>query len=155
MLTAFTLGTNLTCRMADIGKLFIDTSSWIAYSSHDDKNHKEVDRLFSQYLSSGVELYTSNDIADETVTRLAYDVGWHKAKIFIDYLQMAIKKKIIVQLWTDAEIQYESFSLLEKFKDHKLSLTDATSVAIMKRYNLDAILTLDSDFKKIGIVSLP
>ncbi len=141
--------------MNDIRKIFIDTSFWIAYTSEDDKNHKEIDQLFSKYLSLGVELYTSNDIIDETVTRLTYDIGWYKAKAFIEYLEIALKKKIIIQLWTDEELQIEAFSLLEKFKDHKLSLTDATSVTIMKRFNLDLIFTLDSDFKKIGISSLP
>jgi len=141
--------------MDDIRKLFVDASFWIAYSSHDDKNHKEIDNLFSHYLSSDTELCTSNDVVDETVTRLAYDVGWYKAKLFIEYFQTAIKKKVIVQFWTDEEIQDEAFSLLEKFKDHKLSLTDATSVVIMKRFKIDTILTLDDDFQKIGISSLP
>ncbi len=141
--------------MNDIRKLFIDTSSWIAYTSEDDKNHKVIVNLFSKYLTNEIEMYTSNDIVDETVTRLTYDVGWHKARSFIEYFQIAANKKFIVQLWTDLEIQYEAFSLLEKFKDHKLSLTDATSVVIMNRFKLDSILTLDSDFKKIGISSLP
>ncbi|MBI4067080.1 type II toxin-antitoxin system VapC family toxin [Candidatus Gottesmanbacteria bacterium] len=141
--------------MDDVRKLFIDTSAWIAYSAKDDKNHSKIVHLFSKYLSNEIEIYTSNDIVDETVTRLAYDVGWYKARSFIEYFQIAVMKKMIIQVWTDEQIQYEAFSLLEKYKDHKFSLTDATSVVILRRFKIDLILTLDSDFRKIGISSLP
>ena len=60
-----------------------------------------------------------------------------------------------MQLWSDEEIQEMAFEVLKKFREHKLSLTDATSVVLMDRFDIDLILTLDDDFKKIGISSLP
>lgn len=136
-------------------KIFIDTSAWIAYSSAADQNHKKIEKSFAQAVSGNVVFFTSNDVVDETITRLVYDIGWYQAEKFIVAIRESFRTKTIVQLWTDEQIQDEAFVILEKFHDHKLSMTDATTVAIINRFKLDAVLTLDSDFKKIGIRSLP
>lgn len=141
--------------MNDRQKIFIDSSAWIALSSKDDKNYRRITDFFSKIISDGAVFFTSNDIIDETVTRLVYDVGFSKAQKFIEEIRVNIRKKGLVQFWTDEQIQEEAFAILKKYHDHELSMTDATTVAIMKRFNLDAVLTLDSDFKKIGTPSLP
>lgn len=136
-------------------KIFVDSSAWIALSSEDDKDHQRVADFFSKIISDGAVFFTSNDVIDETVTRLVYDVGFRQAQKFIEETKMSIRKKGLVQFWTDEQIQEEAFATLKKYDDHKLSLTDATTVAIVNRFKLDAILTLDSDFKKVGVPSLP
>lgn len=136
-------------------QIFIDTSMWLVYIDTDDAYHSTAVETFSKHIKEGDSFFTSNDVIDETVTRLKYDTTWQKTERFLEFIGEGIARKRIVQLWTDEEIQEEAFGVIKRFKDHKLSLTDATSVAIMKRFHLDAIFTLDSDFKKIGISSLP
>ena len=44
-----------------------------------------------------------------------------------------------------------SLDILDKFSEHKISFTDATSFCLYKDFNLDAIFTLDGDFKKMRV----
>lgn len=139
----------------DYKKLLVDTSAWLSFLLKNEQFHQQIKIIFAEEQKKGSVFYTTNDIVDETVTRLIYDNNRKIALQFMDFVEEGIKSKVLVQFWTDEEIQEEAFESIRKFKDQKLSLTDATSVVIMKRFKLDAIFTLDSDFKKIGIVSLP
>lgn len=139
----------------DRKKLIIDTSFWLTLVLANEHNHEEAKKTFKEVLEEGVILYTTNDIVDETVTRIIYDNNLSIAEKFLDFLHQSIQKKVLAQLWTDEQTQEDAFAVLKKYHDHKLSMTDATTVAIMQRFKLDAVLTLDSDFKKIGVKSLP
>lgn len=132
-------------------RIIVDTSAWIAFILSNEKLHKEMVDFFSRERDAGTIFVTSNDIVDETVTRLIYDSRLEVAQKFISLMQESVQKKVLAQLWTDEEIQAEAFAILDKFSDHKLSLTDATTVAIVNRFNLDGVLTLDGHFKEIGI----
>ena len=136
-------------------KIMVDTSAWLALTLLHERTHDQIDDFIKSEQKKDTVLFTTNDIISETITRLVYDNNLQTAQIFISRLNQAIKTKFLVQSWTDELIQQEAFAILEKFRDHKLSLTDATTIVIMRRFNLDAVLTLDSDFKKIGIHSLP
>lgn len=139
----------------DYKKLLVDTSAWLSFLLKNEQFHQQIKIIFAEEQKKGSVFYTTNDIVDETVTRLIYDNNRKIALQFMDFVEEGIKSKVLVQFWTDEEIQEEAFESIRKFKDQKLSLTDATSVVIMKRFKLDSILTLDSDFKKIGIPSMP
>lgn len=139
----------------DLNRVFVDTSAWLAFILTNDKFHEQIDAELRELYSKSVTIYLTNDIVDETITRLVYDKNLQVAKKFISLLNQGIKEKTITQLWTDESVQLEAFEVLTKYSDHKISLTDATSAVIIDRYNIDAVLTLDSDFKKIGLRSLP
>lgn len=136
-------------------KIFIDSSAWIAFAVGDEPRHKEVLHSIEEALNASTALFTSNDVVDETLTRLVTTVGFHKTNLFYTRLGLLIKKGYVRQLWVDEILQGQAWQTLEKFSDHKLSFTDATSIAIMKRYAILKILTLDSDFTKVGIPVLP
>lgn len=136
-------------------KIFIDSSAWIAFAVGAEPRHKEILRSVEEALKASAGLFTSNDVVDETLTRLVTTVGFHKTKLFYTHLGLHIKKGYVRQLWVDEVLQGQAWEVLEKFSDHKLSFTDATSIAIMKRYAIPKILTLDSDFAKIGVPVLP
>lgn len=139
----------------DPKKWMIDTSAWLALLLINEESHGQIETIFRREQKNGTIFYTTNDIIDETITRLIYDNNYRVAILFMKLLGTSLKKRILTQLWTDEQIQIEAFEIIQKFKEHKLSVTDATSTAIMKRFHLDAILTLDTDFKKIGIPSVP
>lgn len=136
-------------------KIFVDSSAWIAFAAEKEPRHVVVVKTVKRCLGGGDLLFTSNDVVDETITRLLYTVGFQKASLFLKYFLENLKKDTLRQLWTDEQVQMEAFGLVEKFAEHKLSLTDATTVVLMKRFNIDSLITLDSDFIKIGIPVLP
>ena len=138
-----------------MAKIFIDTSAWVAFAIKSDPNHAKAKQIFKNCLEENASLFTSNDIIDEATTRLIYGAGFSKAKLFYQLWQHNLKSGLIAQLWTDEQIQTEAWQILVKFKDHKLSLTDASSIALFRRFKIDAIFTFDSDFRKVNIPTLP
>lgn len=137
-----------------MGKVFIDTSAWMAYYLSDEPDHIRIKSLLKKFIKEHANIITSNDVIDETVTNFVY-IKPNLAKKFIDFISESIKTGRILQLWTDEQIQAEAFELVEKFAEHKLSLTDATTIALMKKHNIDSVISLDSDFAKVGIFTLP
>ncbi len=136
-------------------KIFVDTSAWIAHFSHDDTYHATVSRSFASAIEKHSVVCTSNYVFDETVTRLLYDASWKHASAFIKCIAHSIATKSIVKLWIDDQVEEEAIAVVEKYHEHKLSFTDGTTVALVKRFAIDAILTLDHDFAKIGLRVLP
>ena len=139
----------------EMSKVFVDTSAWIAYFSHSDINHNQVSRIIRSEMDEGSIVCTSNYIFDETVTRLIYDTSWYYASRFIDFVRRSVAAKSLVMVWVDDQVEADALEILEKFHEHKISLTDATSAVFVKRLGIERILTLDSDFAKIGIPVLP
>lgn len=137
-------------------KVFVDTSAWLAYSSPKETGHLLIKSLFQEMFVSNCQIFTSNDIIDETLTRFNTQSGWHLAKQFLDYIQQSLTANAVTQLWINHQIQADAFNLLEKFKDHRLSLTDATSAILMKNLRISTILTLDhKHFTTMGFRVLP
>ena len=136
-------------------KIFVDTSAWISYLGSDQPRHINIKNLIKKYIKDGAVICTSNDVIDETTTRLIYDTNIKIAEKFINLIKGGIKNHSLVQLWVDEEIQNEAFDSVQKFSEHKLSLTDATTIVLVKRFNIESIITLDSDFTKVGLRVLP
>lgn len=136
-------------------KVFIDTSAWISYSLSRQPQHSTIKDLIKQLIKNNALIYTSNDIVDETITRLLYDTDIKITKKFIDFLQTYIENRSLIQLWVDEEIQSEAFELVQKFAEHKLSLTDATTIALVKKFSIESVISLDSDFRKVNIKTRP
>lgn len=136
-------------------KIFIDTSAWISYSLSGQSQHSTIRNMIKKYIKDKVIICTSNDVIDETVTRLIYNTDIKVAEKFINLIIDGIKNNNLIQLWVDEEIQNEAYGLVKKFSEHKLSLTDATTIVLMKRSSIESVISLDSDFKKVGIATLP
>lgn len=135
--------------------VFIDTSAWISYSLSNQPRHSTIKKLIKQLPKDGVLIYTSSDVIDETITRLIYYTNPQIVDKFINFIEKSIGTHFIIQLWVDEAIQTEAFGLVRKFAEHKLSLTDTTTYVLIKKYNIDCVISLDSDFLKVGISTLP
>ncbi|OGG21439.1 hypothetical protein A3D03_02935 [Candidatus Gottesmanbacteria bacterium RIFCSPHIGHO2_02_FULL_40_13] len=136
-------------------KVFVDTSAWIAYFSRDDAHHAAVFQAFNSAIEEKSVICTSNYVFDETVTRLLYDASWNYTSKFINFITQSVTGRSIVKLWVDEQIEVEALGVVEKYHEHKLSFTDATTVVLVKNFKIDSILSLDSDFVKLGLSVLP
>lgn len=136
-------------------QIFVDTSAWLAYYLSDETNHIRVKSIIKRLLKERSIVFTSNDVIDETVTRLIKTTNSRVVAQFIKVISENISKNNLTQLWVDEQIQTEAFKLVEKFSEHKLSLTDATTIALAKKNSIDSVISLDSDFRKVGITTLP
>lgn len=136
-------------------KVFVDTSAWIAYFSRDDAYHSTVLQAFKSAIEEKNVICTSSYVFDETVTRLIYDASWYYASAFIKFISKSVETKSIVKLWVDEQVEKEALVVVEKYHEHKLSFTDATTVVLAKHFKIDSILSLDLDFVKLGLSVLP
>lgn len=126
----------------------------MAYYLSDEPDHIRIKNLIKRSIKDQAEIVTSNDIVDETVTNFIY-LKPQIAKKFIGFISKSITTNSLTQLWVDEEIQNQAFELVQKFSEHKLSLTDATTIVLMKDFGIESVISLDSDFKKVGVLSLP
>ena len=104
-------------------KVFIDTSAWISYSLSKQPKHPTIKSLIKRLSKTGIIIHTSNNVIDETVTRLIYDTDLKITKRFINLINDGIKDSNIIELWVDEQIQSEAFEIVQKFFEHKLSLS--------------------------------
>lgn len=135
-------------------QVFVDSSAWLAYYLSDEPDHIRIKNIIRGLIKDSRSIFTSNDVIDETITFLIY----HKpilVKKFIDFIKNALVTNNLIQLWVDEEIQLEAFEFVQKFSEHKLSLTDATTIALVKKFNIESVISIDSDFIKVGISTLP
>ncbi len=73
-------------------------------------------------------------------------VSWGK-----DILASNVVEKIEV----GREIFELAWELFETYKDKKLSFTDCTSFAIMKKRGIEKAFSFDGDFESMGFMLLP
>lgn len=132
-------------------KVIVDSSAWISLLLNNDQNHLRIEKTFKSIRKYNTHLFTSNDIIDETVTFLVYHHPKSLVTKFSALLNTSLIQGSLSQLWVDEILQQEAIGTVKKYLDQKLSLTDATTIELMKRFKLDYVLTLDSDFRNCSI----
>lgn len=132
--------------MALTTKIFLDTSFFKAFIDQKDDFHTQSKLVFAKFQDNS-ELLTTNFILDETFTLVRVKCGKEVAKDLYNILSASFQKlKIIRVLAIDERKSWEWF-----WKDwSKLSFTDCTSFAVMKRLGLTKVATFDDHFKKAG-----
>jgi len=134
-------------------KVFFDTSAFIALFISQEQYHRKVSKKYTEYRKQRASFYTSYYILDELSTRLIYDFDKSTTERIINLLMKSLENEEIKVLDIDEVMFNKSLTILLKFSEHKISLTDASTYVLFQEYKLDEIFTLDSDFKKIGIKS--
>ncbi|MEA2081124.1 MAG: PIN domain-containing protein [Elusimicrobiota bacterium] len=129
-------------------KIFVDTSAFVALFDKKDQYHLKATDYFMSLDSGAAQLHTSNYIIDETITRIRIKNGHKFALKFGKYFFMS---KIFQTHYIDREVEKSAFEFFKKYSDKKLSFTDVTSFALMKKLNIRKAFTFDDDFKKVGL----
>lgn len=134
------------------GLVFVDTSAWIARFLESDSNHDAADREARRILRSGRRFITSNYVFDELVTRMRRIADPGAARAVGEALR---KSRLVERVYGDQTLEEAAWALFLKLKEHDLSFTDATCVALMKVFDIREIFTFDSDFARVGLSVLP
>lgn len=128
-------------------KIFVDTSFFKAYIDIKDGFHLKALEIFEELKGKGALLITSNYILDETFTLLRVKCN----------LEIAIEfKTALEEFETDLKIvritNADDAAAWDWFvKDwSKLSFTDCTSFALMKRLEIENVAAFDDHFKRAG-----
>ena len=82
-----------------MNKTFIDTSAWLNFVLKKEPNHRRAKEIFRTLIKNGNSLFTSNDVVDETITRLCYTEGLHLTKKVYALLRENFQKKLNKMPW--------------------------------------------------------
>ncbi|USZ66820.1 PIN domain-containing protein [Halorussus salilacus] len=134
--------------------LFIDTGVFYAQSDRDAHRHPTANEALESVLSSEYgRLYTSDYVFAETVTLTRKRTGRfeYANRIGDRILGKGDFPHVIETITTSEELFQRSIETFERYDDHDLSFTDASTVALVRSLDIDAVLAFDDDFD--GLVS--
>ena len=129
--------------------VFIDTGVFYAHHDRDAARHAVATAVLEQTLAGRFgHLYTSDYVVDETVA-----LTRSRTRNFDD--TMAVVDRILGRGRFDRAVElpfvgearfHHALDVFETYRDHPLSFTDATTVALMEANRIDHLLSFDSDF---------
>lgn len=135
--------------------IFVDTSAFIAIVNEKDDNHRAAKRFLDDIKRGKVKvkkIITSDYIIDETLTRIRYSVGHKEA---VEWGDGILASKVIDRMEIGNEFFELAWDIFTKYKDKKLSFTDCTSFAVMKKRGIEKVFAFDEDFERMGFVLMP
>ncbi|MHB8620599.1 MAG: type II toxin-antitoxin system VapC family toxin [Chloroflexota bacterium] len=132
--------------------VFVDTSGWYALLVERDQKHRAAASQFRALAAARRPLVVTNYVAGETYTLLRVRRGADAGLAFLRRLRAtpAVSKIRVEEGW-----EHAAEELLEKYRDHQLSYTDATSFVAMRQLGLSEVMTFDGDFSAAGFQPLP
>jgi uncharacterized protein len=135
--------------------VFIDTSAWIAVMVRKDHNNREAVACFEGLLKERIPLVTSDYVLDETLTRIRYDSGHHKAVEFYNIIKESREKGYLIMKRIDEALWDEAFEIFRQYGDKKFSFTDCTSFALARKLKVNRVFAFDEDFRAMKFTVIP
>ena len=135
--------------------IFVDTSAFLAIVNEKDKNHVAAKQFLEEIKKGNIrikKIITSDYIIGETLTRIRYSVGHREA---VEWGKDILASKVVEKIEIESEIFGLAWELFLTYDDKKLSFTDCTSFALMKKRGIEKVLSFDEDFNRLGFVLLP
>jgi len=133
--------------LGDPVKVFVDAGPFIALSNKDDPEHEDARKQFAKVAKTKRILFTSDYVMDEVLSFATRKTKNPKIVLRLDGL---IQDSMNIRLLkVDEEILTNSKIFLRKYASMLLSLTDWTSVALVRKYAVEKIYSYDSDFDEL------
>lgn len=131
--------------------IFIDTGVFYAHHDRDASRHEAATTALQVVAGGSLGTpFTSDYIVDEAITLTQRRVDT-KAALAIGnrILGRGAFPAIVRTTRVDESVFDDALEVLERFDDHSLSFTDATTIALLNARNIDAVLSFDDDFDGI------
>lgn len=135
-------------------RIFIDTGAWIGLIDGNDQYHRKA-VAFYDHIDPTMEKTTSTHVIAETYTWLRYRAGFVCSSRFLSIIQQARAVGAVnILLDSDKTIELAEQILLD-YPDQKLSYVDATSMALMRSYDIRQVFGFDHHFNFLKFELLP
>lgn len=128
-------------------KIFLDSGIFKALIDKRDQHHREAGKIAKKLFEGEKRLVTTNFIIDETATLIRIKCSVNALKKFRDLLDERKQDMDIIRI----TVEDEKMAWKWIFYDWpKLSYTDCTSFAVMKRLGINEAATFDEHFQMAG-----
>ena len=132
--------------------LFVDTGVFYAQQDEHAPRHERAHEAIRAVVDgSHGRLYTSEYVFDEAVTLIRQRTGrFEDATTVGDRIRGVDPFPQAFDLLFVAEtVFHRAWQVFERYDDQSLSFTDASTIALVDRYDIDAVLSFDDDFDGI------
>ena len=122
--------------------VLVDTGVFFAFYSLRDRHHFDSLGLITHLVrGKWGKAFITNHILDETLNILKYKIAPEASKAFIEAF---LDKGIVEVLYTDIGLETKALEIFKKNLGRKgFSYTDAITVAVMKEFMIDYLLSYD------------
>ena len=134
--------------------VFVDTGVFYAHHDTDASRHETGTAALNAVLGSSEygHVMTSDYIYDEAVTLTQRRTGDVEAGLEIGRRIRGEGYPSAIELLHSSEMLFDrAVSIQAEYAEHRLSFTDAMTVAHVERHDIDGVLSFDDDFD--GIVT--
>jgi predicted nucleic acid-binding protein len=124
--------------------LYVDTGVWLALLDAADPLHARARAIIDAHKS--YPFLSSDAVLSETVTLLRRELGPGPAAGFgRDFLEGKVGRLLPVEKgdWL------EGLNIIERYQDQRVSAADASSMAIVRRLDIEKTASFDKHFKII------
>jgi predicted nucleic acid-binding protein len=132
--------------------IFVDAGAWFALADKNDANHRKAAGIYPALLSTSGRLITSNLVIAEAYILILMELGHAAASDFLERIQSSPR---IARAYSTENIESEARVMLDKYRDHDFSYTDAVSFTIMKRQKIGKAFAFDKHFLTAGFLTVP
>jgi predicted nucleic acid-binding protein len=145
----------MTTSIADIKRVFIDTSAWIDLMNSEERHHTAA-VAFHKSLAPMTLRITSWGIVSETFTWIRYHIGYREASRWLTLKDSLEDQGFLQVVCPDHQMEIGVRKVISRFHDQQLSYVDAFSLALIQsRPDIDAIFAFDHHMTLAGIPVLP
>lgn len=129
--------------------VFVDTGVFYAHHDTDADRHDAAATAFDELLDGTYgQPYTSDFVFDETVTLARVRTGSFEAANTVARRILGEEPypSVFEIINVEPDDVHDALETFRRYDDHDLSVTDATTVSLCERWDIDAVLSFDSDF---------
>lgn len=127
--------------------IFVDTSAWVALFVRGDAYHAEAARLWTEARRRSLPLISTYDVFGETLTVIRSRASLDQALLFGSAF---LESAVLIREEINADLRRQAWELFKQYRDKRLSFTDCTSFALLKRRGLRNVFSFDEDFSRLG-----
>ena len=132
--------------------IFVDTGAFLARYASRDQHHAVAVHGWQELGAQRRRCLTSNFVLDEVLTllgrRISYSFAAERAAVFWGSTALTIVRP-------EERDELAAIELFSKFADQRVSFTDCTSFALMRRHRIRRAFTFDRHFEAAGFETWP
>ena len=145
----------MTTSIADIQRVFVDSSAWIDLMNRNERHHAAA-VAFHQSLAPMTLHITTWGIVSETFTWIRYHVGSREAMKWLVLKETLEHQGLLQVVFPDPQMEVGVRKIIDRFHDQNLSYVDAFSIAlIMSRPDIDVVFAFDRHMALAGLPVFP